>query len=46
MQTKDNKMSNFCCIYEQFPPQALKENLNELKECRSLSSYKTGLKAA
>ena len=36
MQSKDNKMSNLCCIYEQFPPpQALKDSLKALKECRS-----------
>ena len=40
MQSKDNKMSNFCCIYEQFFHQALKESLKELKESRSLSSLK------
>ena len=35
MQSKDNKMSIFCCIYEQFSPQALKKSLKELKESRS-----------
>ena len=40
MQSKDNKVSNFCCIYEQFSPQALKESLRELKESRSLSFFK------
>ena len=45
MQSKDNKMCDFCWIYEQFFPKALKESLKELKESRSLSSFKTGLKA-
>ena len=30
MQSKDNKMSNFCCIYDQSTPQALKDSLKNV----------------
>ena len=42
MQTKDNKMSNFLLLIRTTPPppQVLKESFKELKESRSLSSFK------
>ena len=40
MQSKDNKMSNFLWYVRTIFPQALKESLKELKESRSLSSFK------
>ena len=46
MQSKDNKMSNFLLHTQTIYPQSLKESLKELKESTSLSSFKTGLKAA
>ena len=47
MQSKDNKMSNFIAVYmKKNFPQALRDSLKELKECRSLSFLKTCLQAA
>ena len=45
MQSKHNKMFNFWLYNEHFS-QALKDSLKEPKECISLSSFKTHLKAA
>ena len=40
MQSKDNKMSNVLLYIQTIFPQELKESLKELKESRSLSSFK------
>ena len=40
MQSKDIKCPIFRCIYEKFFPEALQESFKELKECRSLGSFK------
>ena len=40
MQPKDTKMSNCLLYIETIFPQALKESLKEIKESRSLSSFK------
>ena len=46
MQPKDNQMSYILLYLWKIFPQALKESLKELKECKSLSSFMAGLKAA